>query len=83
MPVELGIKVCIVEDQAGFILTHQVMQKLNDVGIAVDIVKKTKSLYPAFSGCSFDKGFHSPDNQTQLAKRLSIVEYPKKVSGIK
>jgi IS5 family transposase len=25
VPVELGIKVCIVEDQAGFILKHQVM----------------------------------------------------------
>ena len=78
VPVELGIKVCIVEDQAGFILKHQVMQKLNDVDIAVDIVKKTKELYPRLTACSFDKGFHSPDNQRRLAEELEHCTMPKK-----
>jgi hypothetical protein len=78
VPVELGIKVCIVEDQAGFILKHQVMQKLNDVDIAVDIVKETKALYSRFSCCSFDKGFHSPDNQRKLAEELEHCTMPKK-----
>jgi IS5 family transposase len=78
VPVELGIKVCIVEDQAGFILKHQVMRPLNDVDIAVDIVNKTNALYPAFSGCSVDKGFHSPDNQNQLAQALERCTMPKK-----
>jgi IS5 family transposase len=78
VPVELGIKVCIVEDQAGFILKHQVMRELNDVDIAVDIVNKTNALYPGFSGCSVDKGFHSPENQKQLAQALERCTMPKK-----
>jgi IS5 family transposase len=78
VPVELRIKVCIIEDEAGFILKHQVMQKLDDVDIAVDIVKKTKALYPRFSNCSFDKGFHSPGNQKQLAEELEQCTMPKK-----
>jgi IS5 family transposase len=78
VPVALGIKVCIVEDQAGFILKHQVMQRLDDVDIAVDIVKKTNALYPRFSNGSVDKGFHSPDNQTQRAEALEQCTMPKK-----
>jgi hypothetical protein len=54
------------------------MQKLNDVDIAVDIVKETKALFPRFSCCSFDKGFHSPDNQRQLAEELEHCTMPKK-----
>ena len=78
VPVELGIKVCILEDQMGFILNHQVMQKLNDVDIAVDIVSKTKELHPRLSSCSFDKGFHSPANQKELAQELDYCAMPKK-----
>jgi IS5 family transposase len=78
VPVELGIKVSILEDQAGFILNYQVMQKLNDVDIAVDIVMETKGLYPNLTSCSFDKGYHSPDNQKQLAEALEHCVMPKK-----
>lgn len=45
VPVELGLKVCIVEDQWQFILTHQVMQKQMDCEIAVDLALKTKKRY--------------------------------------
>jgi IS5 family transposase len=51
---------------------------INDVDIAVDIVKETKALFPRFSCCSFDKGFHSPDNQRQLAEVLEHCTMPKK-----
>lgn len=78
VPVELGIKVCILEDQMGFILNHQVMQKLDDVDIAVDIVKKTKELHERLSSCSFDKGFHSPSNQKELKQLLEYHAMPKK-----
>ena len=78
VPVELGIKVCILESQAGFILNHQVMQKQNDVDIAVDIIRKTKALHPTLSSCSFDKGFHSVANQKQLAQALEFCVMPKK-----
>jgi IS5 family transposase len=41
-------------------------------------VKKTKPLYPRFSNCSFDKGFHSLGNQKQLAEELEQCTMPKK-----
>lgn len=78
VPVELGLRVCIVEDGQGYILHHRVMQKETDDQIAIDIIKETQIRYPDFKACSFDKGFHSPKNQTELAQSLDQVVLPKK-----
>lgn len=78
VPVELGLKVCILESSMGFILHHQVMQHCSDSDIAIDIIKRGQFLYPALSCCSFDKGFHSPRNQQELAGLLDEVVLPKK-----
>ena len=51
MPVELGLRVCIVEDQHRF---------------------------PTLTSISFDKGFHSPVNQAELAKLVDQVVLPRK-----
>ena len=37
VPVELGLKVCVVEDQHGFILHHHVMEKTTDDQVAVPV----------------------------------------------
>ena len=76
--VELGLKVCIVEDSQGYILHHRVMQNETDNQIAISIIKETKQRYPELSACSFDKGFHSPENQIELAKIIDDVVLPKK-----
>jgi len=78
VPFELGLPVCIVEDQYGFILHHCVMETEVDVDIAVPIIEKTKGLFPNLASCSFDKGFHSPENQIALRKVLDSVILPKK-----
>ncbi len=78
VPVELGLRVCVVEDQYGFILHHQVMQKTTDDKIAVSIIKEAKQRFPLLSCVSFDKGFHSASNQTDLAAVLDRVVLPKK-----
>lgn len=78
VPVELGLKVCILEDQYGFILHHRVMQHETDDQVAIPMVKQTKRLYPDLSSCSFDKGFHSPDNQLDLLQYLDLAILPKK-----
>ena len=67
VPVELGLRVCIVKDQYNFILHHRVMQNETDDKVAVPIIEETQSRFPEFINCSFDKGFHSPDNQKELA----------------
>ena len=78
VPVELGVRVAIVESREGFILHHQVMENTTDDKIAVTIVKETQTLFPSFKACSFDKGFHSPANQTGLKAVLDQVTLPKK-----
>ena len=78
VPVELGLKVCVLEDQYGFILQHKVMQKQTDDQVAVPMVKQTLEIFPELNSCSFDKGFHSPDNQSDLRDLLNTVVLPKK-----
>ena len=78
VPVELGIKVCIVEDQYQFILHHRVMKNEQDVDVAVKIVNDTKAKFSNLSSCSFDKGFYSKSNQMDLAKTINTITLPKK-----
>jgi hypothetical protein len=78
VPVELGLRVCIMEDSHGFILHSQVMQKTTDDKVAVPMVKATQEKFPGFNACSFDKGFHSPANQTDLKAHIEQVVLPKK-----
>ena len=78
VPVELGVKVCIMVDQHGFVLLPQVMQNQTDDKVAVEMVKKTKDRFPKLKSCSFDKGFHSLENQIELKKKLPLVVLPRK-----
>lgn len=78
VPVELGVRVCIVEDHDQFILNHKVMSKQTDDQVAVPIIRETKQRFPNMSSCSFDKGFHSPDNQKELNELLDSVALPRK-----
>ncbi len=78
VPVELGLRVAIVESREGFILHHQVMEQQTDDQIAVGIVQATQQHFPTFKACSFDKGFHSPANQNELKMLLEQVTLPKK-----
>ena len=78
VPVELGVKVCILEDQHQFILHHQVMEKTTDDQVTVSMVTEAKKRFPDLNACSFDKGFHSPDNQSELQEHLEFVALPRK-----
>jgi transposase, IS5 family len=78
VPVELGLRVCIMEDSHGFILHSQVCQKTTDDKVAVPMVKATQAKFPGFNACSFDQGFHSPANQTDLKAVIEQVILPKK-----
>ena len=78
VPVELGLRVCVMEDQYGFILHHKVMQQLTDDKVAVSMVRETQERFHELVSCSYDKGFHSPENQEELRKLLRFVVLPKK-----
>ena len=78
VPVELGVKVCILEDQHQFILHHQVMEKKSDDQVTVPMVTEAKARFPNLNACSFDKGFHSQENQRVLPAHLELVALPRK-----
>jgi transposase, IS5 family len=75
---ELGLAVCVEKDQFGFILHHRVMQQQTDNKVAVVMVQETKDRYDNLVGCSFDRGFYSPENKSQLSEILDYVVLPKK-----
>lgn len=78
VPVELGLRVCILEDQYGFILHHHVMENQTDDQVAVFMVESSQTRFPELNQCSFDQGFHSPENQVTLRTLLEYVILPKK-----
>jgi len=69
-PIEFGHKVLVVEDAAGFIVTHQVV----DAGVLDQdlVIPVMTELQDRFDGkiekASFDRGFHTPETQKQLAE---------------
>ena len=75
---ELGLKVCVLKDQYGFLLHHRVMQQQTDDKVAVAMVQEAKGKFDNLVGCSFDKGFYSPDIKSQLGNILDYVILPKK-----
>lgn len=78
VPMELGLRVCIVEDQTRFILHHKVMEKISDEQIAAPIVTETKERFGQVVAFSFDKGFHSKANQAHLTESLDLLVLPRK-----
>jgi len=78
VPQELGLGVCVLKDQYGFILHHQVLEQQTDDKVAVAMAQGAKDRFENLVGCSFDKGFYSPENKEQLANVLDYVVLPKK-----
>lgn len=76
--MELGVKVCILEDQHRFILHHQVMQQKTDAQVTVSMVEEAKKRFANLNVCSFDKGFHSAENQLALKEQLELAVLPRK-----
>jgi len=72
-PIEYGHLVFIVEDAAGFICHYKVMEEgEQDKDVLVPEMKQLqKRLGGQIQRGSFDRGFHSPENQLELKKILN------------
>ena len=75
---ELGVRVCVLEDQYRFILHHQVMEKQTDDKVTVPMARGAKERFPNLNSCSFDESFYGPDNKKKLQEILDKVTLPKK-----
>lgn len=78
VPVELGLKVCVLEDQHQFILHHQVMENQLDEQVAIPMTREAKKRFPSLTQVSYDKGFHSPSNQEELKNEIEKVILPRR-----
>jgi len=78
VPVELGVRVSVIEDQYQFVLHHRIMWQETDDKAAVPFIEEAKQRYPEINQCSFDKGYYSKDNVIELNKHLENVILPKK-----
>ena len=78
VPVELGVAVCVLEDQYQFILHHRILWAETDDQVAVTMVQETQARYPDLRQCSFDRAFYSPDNRQLLDELLDHNIMPKK-----
>jgi transposase, IS5 family len=78
-PVEFGHRILIVEDGAGFVCHYAVLPRGADDREVV--VKEMTTLQQRLGGqirsASFDRGFHSPTNQTELANLVAQPCLPK------
>ena len=54
------------------------MEHQTDDQIAVSIMKAAKERFSDIVSCSFDKGFHSKNNQVELSELLDMVVLPRK-----
>ena len=78
-PVQFGRQVLVFEDAEGFLLRGVLMGR--DEGDKDIAVRETKSLQELFDNnvkrLSFDRGFHSPDNQSELSDLVNHLCLPK------
>ncbi len=76
--VELGLVIAVASDQFGFLLGHRIMQKEQDVEIAVPFAEVLVKKYDHIDSISFDKGCWSPSNHKAISEIIPHVIMPKK-----
>ena len=78
-PIQFGRQVLVFEDAAGFIVKSVVMQRNQcDSGVAIEATKAVQTLFEnKIERLSFDRGFHSPENHTELSKIIPHLCLPK------
>jgi hypothetical protein len=79
-PIQYGHKVFVVEDAAGFICGYQVVSNgILDQNVLIPAMIELQQLMGnKIEQASFDRGFHTPENQKQLAKIVIHPCLPKK-----
>ncbi len=77
MLAELGVPICVLEDQHLFILMHHVQHDGGDKAMIVDVMGESKKRYRSLTSCSMDKGFYSAKNREALYELLDLNVMPK------
>jgi transposase, IS5 family len=69
-PIEFGHKVLVIEDAVGFVVDYRVVANgVLDQDVVVPVMKKLQKRFDGkIKSASFDRGFHTPQNQEDLAE---------------
>ncbi len=78
VPVELGLKICIVKDQYGFILHHHVMRNETDDKIAVSLIKETQRRLPDFKHAVLTRDFTARTTRKNWQTCLTRLCFPER-----
>jgi len=78
-PVQFGRLLMVYEDAVGFITHHHILPRdAQDRDVVVEQTRIVqKRLKNGIEEASFDRGFHSPENQKELAKIVEHICLPK------
>ena len=78
-PIQFGRQVLVFEDAAGYIVKSVVMKRNQcDSGVAIEATKDVQKLFDnKVERLSFDRGFHSPENQKELSEIIPQLCLPK------
>lgn len=78
-PIQYGHKVLVIEDALGFLCHYKVVPlATDDREILIPEVKSLQQRLPGrIQRASFDRGFHSPENQRELAELITHPCLPK------
>lgn len=72
-PIQYGHKVLVIEDAAGFLCHYEVVANgVLDQDLVVPVMTELQERFDGqIERASFDRGFHTPENQTKLAELVS------------
>jgi transposase, IS5 family len=79
-PIQFGHNVLVIEDAVGFICHYEVVEPgMLDQELVVPVMKKLQRRFQGkIKRASFDRGFHTPENQKELAEIVGQPCIPKK-----
>ncbi len=79
-PIQFGHNVLVIEDAVGFICHYEVVERgMLDQDLVVPVMKKLQQRFHGkIKRASFDRGFHTPENQEELAEIVGQPCIPKK-----
>lgn len=73
VPIQFGHNVLVVEDAVGFVVDYRVVANgVLDQDLVVPVMKKLQERFGGkIKSASFDRAFHTPENQQELAEIVS------------
>ena len=75
---ELGVPVCVLEDQHQFLLRYHVLHEGHDRDMIHGFLTEALRRYPTIKSCSLDKGYYTPANLEKLDELLALSVLPKR-----